>query len=214
MTVSTSGSGSLLIVAAPSGAGKSSLVGALLAQEPDIRLSISCTTRAPRPGEQHGREYFFLSEAEFLERRESGEFLESAHVHGNYYGTSRVVIEEQTQAGKDVLLEIDWQGARQVREQFPQAVGIFILPPSVAVLEQRLRSRGQDSDEIIARRVKAADGEIAHAPEFDYVIINDSFETALSQLTAIARAMRCRYRQQAARHASLFADYGIQPRLT
>lgn len=213
MTTSSLGSGSLFIVAAPSGAGKSSLVGALLAEEPDIRLSISFTTRAPRPGEQHGREYFFVSEAEFLERKARGEFLESAHVHGNYYGTSRIVIEEQTQAGKDVLLEIDWQGARQVREQFPQAVGIFILPPSVAVLEQRLRSRGQDSEEVIARRVQAAGGEIAHAPEFDYVIINDSFETALSQLAAIARATRCRFRQQAARHGSLFADYGIQSRL-
>ena len=213
MSTPSSGSGSLFIVAAPSGAGKSSLVGALLAQEPDIKLSISCTTRAPRPGELHGREYFFLSEAEFIERKAKGEFLESAHVHGNYYGTSRIVIEEQTRAGKDVLLEIDWQGARQVREQFPEAVGIFILPPSVAVLEQRLRSRGQDSEEVIARRVQAADGEIAHAPEFDYVIINDSFETALSQLAAIARATRCRYRQQAARHGSLFADYGIQSSL-
>lgn len=213
MSTPSSGSGSLFIVAAPSGAGKSSLVGALLAQEPDIKLSISCTTRAPRPGELHGREYFFLSEAEFIERKAKGEFLESAHVHGNYYGTSRIVIEEQTRAGKDVLLEIDWQGARQVREQFPEAVGIFILPPSVAVLEQRLRSRGQDSEEVIARRVQAADGEIAHAPEFDYVIINDSFETALSQLAAIARATRCRFRQQAARHGSLFADYGIQSSL-
>ncbi len=210
MTTPSWGSGSLFVVAAPSGAGKSSLVGALLAQEPDIRLSISCTTRAPRPGEKHGREYFFLSEAEFAERQANGEFLESACVHGNYYGTSRIVIEEQTQAGKDVLLEIDWQGARQVRAQFPEAVGIFILPPSVAVLEQRLRSRGQDSDDVIARRVQAADGEIAHAPEFDYVIINDKFETALSQLAAIARATRCRFRQQAARHGSLFADYGIQ----
>ncbi len=209
MTAQASGSGSLFIVAAPSGAGKSSLVGALLKQEPDIRLSISFTTRAPRPGEQHGREYFFASEQEFLEREAKGEFLEWARVHGNCYGTSRVVIEEQTRAGKDVLLEIDWQGAQQVRAQFPEAVGIFILPPSVAVLEQRLRSRGQDSEEVIARRVQAAAGEIAHAPEFDYVIINDSFETALSQLAAIARATRCRYRQQAARHGSLFADYGI-----
>ncbi len=213
MSTPSSGSGSLFIVAAPSGAGKSSLVGALLAQDAEIRLSISFTTRAPRPGEQHGREYFFISEAEFLERQKQGEFLESAQVHGNYYGTSRVVIEEQMQAGRDVLLEIDWQGARQVRALFPEAVGIFILPPSVAVLEQRLRSRGQDSDDVIARRVHAAAGEIAHAPEFDYVIINDSFETALSQLSAIARATRCRYRQQAARHVSLFADYGIQPSL-
>lgn len=213
MTARASGSGSLFIVAAPSGAGKSSLVSALLAREPDIRLSISFTTRAPRPGEQHGREYFFISETDFRERQAKGEFLESAHVHGNYYGTSRLVIEEQMQAGKDVLLEIDWQGAQQVRTLFPDAVGIFILPPSVAVLEQRLRSRGQDSEEVIARRVQAADSEIAHAPEFDYVIINDSFETALSQLAAIARATRCRFRQQAVRHGSLFADYGIQSSL-
>ncbi len=210
---STASSGTLFIVAAPSGAGKSSLVNALLAREPGIRLSISCTTRAPRPGEQHGREYFFLSEAEFVQRRDAGEFLEWAQVHGNYYGTSRAMVEEQTRSGNDVLLEIDWQGAQQVRRQFPDAVGIFILPPSIAELEQRLRKRGQDSEEVIARRVKAAGGEIAHAAEFDYVMINENFETALSQLAAIAQAARCRVRQQAARHARLFADFGIQPSL-
>ncbi len=208
---SSSAAGSLFIVAAPSGAGKSSLVGALLAREPDIRLSISCTTRAPRPGEQHGREYFFLGQEEFIERQQAGEFLEWAQVHGNYYGTSRAMVEEQTRAGKDVLLEIDWQGAQQVRKQFPQAVGIFILPPSIGELEQRLRKRGQDSDEVIAKRVHAAAGEIAHAHEFDYVIINENFETALCQLVAIAQAARCRVRPQAARHSRLFADYGIQP---
>ena len=205
--------GSLFIVAAPSGAGKSSLVNALLAQEPGIVLSVSFTTRAPRPGEQHGREYFFASEAEFLEREANREFLESAKVHGNYYGTSRLVIEEQNRAGKDVLLEIDWQGAQQVRKQFPEAVGIFILPPSIAALEQRLRKRGQDSDDVIARRVFNAAGEIAHAAEFDYVIINENFDTALSQLAGITRAARCRFAQQAARHSDLFADYGIQPTL-
>ncbi len=202
--------GSVFIVAAPSGAGKSSLVTALLAQDSSIVLSISTTTRAPRPGETHGKEYFFATEDDFLQREKSGEFLESARVHGNYYGTSRVFIDEQTRAGKDVLLEIDWQGAQQVRRQFPAAVGIFILPPSISVLEQRLRKRGQDSDEVIARRVIAAAGEIAHAPEFDYVIINENFESALSQLAAITCAARCRYRQQAARHHPLFADYGIQ----
>lgn len=205
--------GSLFIVAAPSGAGKSSLVNALLAQEPGIVLSVSFTTRPPRPGEQHGREYFFASEAEFLEREANREFLESAKVHGNYYGTSRLVIEEQNRAGKDVLLEIDWQGAQQVRKQFPEAVGIFILPPSIAALEQRLRKRGQDSDDVIARRVFNAAGEIAHAAEFDYVIINENFDTALSQLAGITRAARCRFAQQAARHSDLFADYGIQPTL-
>ena len=203
-------SGSVFIVAAPSGAGKSTLVNALLAQDPTIILSVSTTTRAPRPGETHGKEYFFASEEEFLQREKHGEFLESARVHGNYYGTSRVFIDEQTRAGKDVLLEIDWQGAQQVRRQFPDAVGIFILPPSIAELEQRLRKRGQDSDEVIARRVANAAGEIAHVPEFDYVIINENFDAALAQLAGIARSSRCRYAQQATRHSDLFADFGIQ----
>jgi guanylate kinase len=202
--------GSVFIVAAPSGAGKSSLVNALLAQEPGIVLSVSFTTRAPRPGEQNGREYFFVSEAEFREREAKAEFLESAQVHGNFYGTSKRLIEEHTHAGRDVLLEIDWQGAQQVRRQFPDAVGIFILPPSIEALEQRLKHRAQDSDEVIARRVQNAAGEIAHAVEFDYVIINENFETALSQLVSIARASRCRFGQQAARSGDLFAGFGIQ----
>jgi len=202
--------GSLFIVAAPSGAGKSSLVTALLAQDPTIILSVSTTTREPRPGETHGKEYFFASKEAFQRRQENGEFLESALVHGNYYGTSRLFIDEQTRAGKDVLLEIDWQGAQQVRKQFPSAVGIFILPPSIAALEQRLRKRGQSRDDVIARRVFAAAGEIAHAPEFDYVIINENFEAALLQLVGIARASRCRFGQQAARFGDLFAGFGIQ----
>ncbi len=202
-------SGSLFIVAAPSGAGKSTLVTALLAQDPTIVLSVSTTTRQPRPGETHGKEYFFATEEAFLQREKNGEFLESARVHGNYYGTSRIFIDEHTRAGKDVLLEIDWQGAQQVRKQFPSAIGIFILPPSIEILEQRLRKRGQDNDDVIARRVAAAAGEIAHAPEFDYVIINENFETALSQLAAITCAARCRSRQQAARHSPLFTEYGI-----
>jgi guanylate kinase len=202
--------GSVFIVAAPSGAGKSSLVNALLAQEPGIVLSVSFTTRAPRPGEQNGREYFFVSEAEFREREARAEFLESAQVHGNFYGTSKRLIEEHTRAGRDVLLEIDWQGAQQVRQQFPDAVGIFILPPSIAALEQRLKHRAQDSDEVIARRVQNAAGEIAHAVEFDYVIMNENFDTALSQLVSIARASRCRFGQQAARSGDLFAGFGIQ----
>ena len=202
-------SGSLFVVAAPSGAGKSTLVNALLAQEPGIRLSISYTTRAPRPGEQHGREYFFTSVEEFLRRRQAGEFLESAEVHGNYYGTSRLTIAEQMQAGTDVLLEIDWQGAQQVRKQFPQAVGIFILPPSIDALEERLKKRGQDEAHVITRRLLAAGGEMAHAPEFDYVIINQEFATALSELVAIVKAARCRYAQQSARNAALFTMLGI-----
>jgi len=209
MSHSAPQSGSLFVVAAPSGAGKSSLVKALMAQDAALHLSVSFTTRAPRPGESHGREYFFASEAEFLEREHQGEFLESARVHGNFYGTSRLVIEEQMRAGHDVLLEIDWQGAQQVRKHFPEAVGIFILPPSIATLQERLRSRGQDADDVIARRVQAAAGEIAHAPEFDYVIINADFAVALCQLAAIVEASRCRYSQQASRNSALFADYGI-----
>ena len=209
MSNSAPQSGSLFVVTAPSGAGKSSLVNALMAQDAALHLSVSYTTRAPRPGESHGREYFFSSETEFLERERQGEFLESARVHGNFYGTSRLVIEEQMRAGHDVLLEIDWQGAQQVRRHFTDAVGIFILPPSIATLQERLRSRGQDTDDVIARRVQAAAGEIAHAPEFDYAIINTDFAAALSQLAAIVEASRCRYSQQASRNSALFADYGI-----
>ncbi len=201
--------GSLFMVVAPSGAGKSSLVNALLAQEPSIKLSISSTTRQPRPGEQHGREYFFISAEEFLAKRDAGEFLESAEVHGNYYGTSRIQIAEQMRAGTDVLLEIDWQGAQQVRKQFPQALGIFILPPSIQALEERLTRRGQDDPHVITRRILAAGGEIAHAPEAEYVIINQDFATALSELSAIIKSARCRFAQQAARNASLFAQLGI-----
>ncbi len=209
MTSSSDSSGSLFVIAAPSGAGKSSLVNALLQREPSVKLSISCTTRAPRPGEQHGREYFFLSEADFLKRQQEGEFLESASVHGNYYGTSRMMVSEHTDAGHDVVLEIDWQGAQQIRKHYPESVGIFILPPSLATLEERLRKRAQDSDEVIARRVQAASSEIAHAPEFEYVIINTEFEMALNQLIAIVQASRCRFSQQAERNRSLFANFGI-----
>lgn len=202
-------SGSLFMVAAPSGAGKSTLVNALLAQEPSIKLSISYTTRKPRPGEQDGREYHFTTVEDFLERRTAGEFLESAEVHGNYYGTSRVWIAEQMKLDTDVLLEIDWQGAQQVKKQFPNATGIFILPPSIAALEERLKKRGQDEPHVITARTLAAGGEIAHAPEFEYVIINQEFATALAELTSIVRAARCRFAQQAARNASLFAQLGI-----
>lgn len=212
--IHTSSSGSLFVVAAPSGAGKSTLVNALLAQEPAIKLSISYTTRQPRPAEQHGREYYFTTEEDFLARRESGEFLESAEVHGNYYGTSRLLIEADMKAGRDVLLEIDWQGAQQVKKQFPEAVGIFILPPSIAALEERLKKRGQDEPNVIARRLLAAGGEIAHASEFEYVIINQDFATALSELTAIVKATRCRFAQQAARNTSLFAQLGIHANLS
>lgn len=204
--------GSLFMVVAPSGAGKSTLVNALLAQEPAIKLSISYTTRAPRPAEQHGREYYFTSVDDFMQRREAGEFLEWAEVHGNYYGTSRLLIADQMRIGTDVLLEIDWQGAQQVKKQFPHAVGIFILPPSIAALEERLKKRGQDEPNVIARRLLAAGGEIAHASEFEYVIINQDFAVALAELSAIVKATRCRFAQQAARNVSLFAQLGIHAR--
>lgn len=207
-------SGSLFMVVAPSGAGKSTLVNALLAQEPAIKLSISFTTRPPRPGELHGREYYFTTVDDFLKRREAGEFLESAEVHGNYYGTSRLLIEEDMRAGSDVLLEIDWQGAQQVKKQFPGSIGIFILPPSIDALEERLKKRGQDEAHVIARRLLAAGGEIAHAPDSEYVIINQEFATALSELKAIIQASRCRFAQQAARNASLFAQLGIHANLS
>lgn len=209
MTDTNLTSGSLFMVVAPSGAGKSTLVNALLAREPGIKLSISYTTRAPRPTEQHGREYYFTSPEDFLARRAAGEFLESAEVHGNYYGTSRLMIAEQMKLGTDVLLEIDWQGAHQIKKQFPHAVGIFILPPSITALEERLKKRGQDEPQVILRRVLAAGGEIAHAPEFEYVIINQEFASALADLSSIVTATRCRFAQQAARNASLFAQLGI-----
>ena len=201
--------GNIFLVVAPSGAGKSTLVNALLEQDPKIELSISHTTRPPRPGETNGREYHFVSVAEFMQLRAAGEFLESAEVHGNYYATSRIWIEERIRAGTDVLLEIDWQGARQVKQHFVHAVGVFILPPSIDALEARLRKRGQDSAQVITRRLLGAGSEIAHAPEFDYVIINEDFPTALAQLAAVVTATRLRYGSQAARHHELFVQLGI-----
>ena len=201
--------GNLFLVVAPSGAGKSTLVNALLARDPGVALSVSFTTRAPRPGEQDGREYHFLSVDDFLTRRGRGEFLESAEVHGNYYATSRVWIEERVRAGQDVLLEIDWQGARQVRQHFPRAVSVFILPPSIEALEARLKNRGQDSAAVIARRLLAAGTEIAHAPDSEYIIVNEDFARALEQLTAIVTAARLRFATQAARHRGLFSQLGV-----
>ncbi|CAM2148554.1 guanylate kinase [Pararobbsia alpina] len=201
--------GNLFMVVAPSGAGKSTLVNALLEQDSAIRLSISYTTRPPRPNEKHGREYLFCTKEEFAERRRQGEFLESAEVHGNFYATSRVWIEEQMRNGRDVLLEIDWQGALQVRKQFSNAVGIFILPPSLEVLEDRLRKRGQDAANVIVRRLLAAGSEIAHAPDFEYVVINESFPHALAELQCIVAATRLRCASQYARHTELFTQLGI-----
>ncbi len=203
-------SGSLFMVSAPSGAGKSSLVNGLLKLEPKLKLSISFTTRPPRPGEENGREYHFITPDDFLIRKNRGEFLEFAEVHGNYYGTSKILIQEAMQAGTDILLEIDWQGAQQVKKQFPYVASIFILPPSIEALEERLNKRGQDSQEVITRRILAAGGEMAHAPEFEYVIINQDFELALSELSAIVKATRCRTSQQIVRNATVFSQLGIQ----
>jgi guanylate kinase len=184
--------GSMLMVVAPSGAGKSSLVNALLKQDAGIDLSVSCTTRPPRPGEVNGREYNFLSEAEFLARKEAGDFLEWAKVHGNYYGTSKSWIESQMKNGRDVILEIDWQGARQVQAIIPQAIWIFILPPSIQALEDRLLHRAQDDEATIQKRVAAAKEELTHVAEADYLVINDDFETALAELNHVVLASRLR----------------------
>jgi guanylate kinase len=199
--------GNLFIVAAPSGAGKTSLVAALLAAQPEVRLSISFTTRAPRAGEVDGRDYRFVSPQDFAAMRARGEFLESAEVHGNLYGTSRTWVSERLAAGEDILLEIDWQGAQQVRRSLPSAVGVFVLPPSMAALEQRLRGRASDSAEVIARRLATAREEIAHVSEFDYVIINDRFDEAVQDLVGIVRAERLRVSKQLRRHANLFDQF-------
>lgn len=198
--------GSLFIVAAPSGAGKTTLVRQLLAHDPAVQLSISYTTRAPRSGEQNGREYHFVDAGEFRVMRERGDFLEWAEVHGNFYGTSRIWLAEQMQAGRDMLLEIDWQGAQQVKKQFPEAVGIFILPPSLAELERRLRGRGTDSEEVISRRLTAAVGEMRHVDEFDFAIINNDLDEALKDLAAAVRAARLRCARQRARYPEVFAQ--------
>jgi guanylate kinase len=195
--------GNLFIVCAPSGAGKTSLVNALLEREPDIELSVSYTTRPPRNGELDGREYRFVSREAFLAMASRGEFLESAEVHGNFYGTSQAWINARRAEGKDILLEIDWQGAAQVRRLIPDAVGIFILPPSPEALRKRLEGRGQDSPEVIERRLAAAREEVAHVEEFDYVIINQNFDVAVADLVGIVRAQRLRLAVQLERHRDL-----------
>jgi len=200
-------SGTLFIVAAPSGAGKTTLVKLLLERDPGIQLSVSYTTRAPRPGEADGREYHFVDVPAFLAMRERGGFVESAEVHGNHYGTSRAWIESRIAAGRDILLEIDWQGAQQVRALFPRCIGIFVLPPSVAELERRLRGRGQDGEDVIARRLAAARSEMAHVNEFDYVIINNKLQEAIEDLQCVVRAERLRYAAQCNRHPALFPPH-------
>lgn len=195
--------GTLLIVAAPSGAGKSSLVNEVLARDPNIALSISFTSRAPRPGERHAEHYHFVDEAEFERMVEAGDFFEHARVHGDWKGTARQSVEPQLASGKDVLLEIDWQGARQVRAKVPGAVSVFILPPSRGALEQRMRNRGQDSEAVIARRLAAAREEMSHYAEFDYVIVNEDFAVAVDEMCAIFTASRLRREAQVARHGKL-----------
>jgi len=195
--------GTLYIVAAPSGAGKSSIVNAVLARDPGICLSISFTSRAPRPGERHAEHYHFVSAEEFERMVAAGDFFESARVHGDWKGTARQSVEPQLAAGKDVLLEIDWQGARQVRGQVPDAVSVFILPPSRQALDQRMRTRGQDSEETISQRLAAAREEMSHYVEFDYLIVNEDFDTAVDEMCAIFVASRLRREPQVARHSRL-----------
>ncbi len=178
----TASRGRLFVVAAPSGAGKTSLVRALMERDPSLRFSVSYTTRPRRAAEEHGRDYFFVSRDEFERMVEAGEFIEHARVFDNYYGTARQQVEQSLAAGQNLLLEIDWQGARQIRSAMPEAVTVFILPPSRAELERRLRGRGTDSEEVIQRRLRDAAGDMTHWPEFDYVVVNDDFGVALAEL--------------------------------
>jgi guanylate kinase len=196
--------GTLFIISAPSGAGKSTLVKMLMERVAGIGHSISYTTRQPRPGEQDGREYHFIDIATFAAMRDKDDFLEWAEVHGNFYGTSRSWLLEEMRAGRDTILEIDWQGAQQVRALIPGTVGIFIVPPSIAELERRLQARGQDSAEVIQRRVAAALGELRHVSEFDFVIINNDLQEALEDLIAAVRASRLGFARQRARHPDTF----------
>ncbi|MGR5221005.1 guanylate kinase [Vibrio parahaemolyticus] len=199
------GKGTLYIVSAPSGAGKSSLIAAMLEKNPTyaMKVSVSHTTRSMRPGEEDGVHYHFVEKSEFESLIEQGAFLEYAEVFGNYYGTSRLWIEETLEKGIDVFLDIDWQGARQIREQMPQAKSVFILPPSNSELERRLNIRGQDSDEVIAKRMSEAKSEMSHYDEYDYVIVNDDFDGALVDFKAILRAERLKQDKQAVKYKGM-----------
>ncbi|MBU3550671.1 guanylate kinase [Polynucleobacter sp. MWH-Berg-3C6] len=201
--------GSMLMIVAPSGAGKSSLVDALLKDDPGLKLSLSTTTRAPRPGEVEGKNYRFVSQEEFIREREQGQFLEWAEVHGHFYGTSKPWIESQMQAGSDVMLEIDWQGAQQIRKLIPSVQWIFIFPPSIAALEERLRKRGQDDEATIQRRLAAAHVELQHAHEADFIVVNDSFEQALVDLKHILASSRLRSGPSMARNPVLLRRLGV-----
>ena len=199
-------SGSLFVIVAPSGAGKTSLVEALLREEPNIRLSVSYTTRTPRPGEVHGREYHFVNRAEFEAMLAKGGFLEHAEVYGNLYGTSKSWINAARAAGEDVLLEIDWQGAAQVRDIYSDMVSIFIMPPSIEVLEQRLTARGKDAADVIARRIAGARLELRHISATDYVIVNDTFAVAVADLRVVVQASRLSRVRQLERYAGIIAE--------
>ncbi len=196
--------GLLIVITAPSGAGKSSLIASALKADPALRLSVSFTTRAPRPGEQDGREYHFVDEKVFIEMLGRGEFLESAEVHGYRYGTADAVINRELADKHDLILEIDWQGAQQVRRLYPDCIGIFILPPSIDELERRMQKRGQDTGDVIRRRMAVARDEISHSPEFDYAIINKDFDEASQDLVAIIRTARLGTARQLAQHPELF----------
>ncbi len=198
--------GTLFIVSAPSGAGKTSLVNALVQRLPDIRISVSHTTRTQRAGERDGVHYHFVDADAFDWMVQERAFLEHAQVFGNRYGTARAPLEDLLQAGQDVILEIDWQGAQQVRDAMPEAVSVFILPPSRAELERRLRGRGQDSDEVITRRMREAVNEISHYAEYDYLVVNSEFQQALDELMAIVRTRRLRFSVQKERLQRMLAD--------
>jgi guanylate kinase len=201
--------GSMLMIVAPSGAGKSSLVNALLQEDGALKLSLSTTTRAPRPGEVDGKDYRFITREEFITERDQGHFLEHAEVHGNFYGTSKDWIETQIKTGRDVMLEIDWQGAQQIRQMIPEVQWIFIFPPSVEALEERLRKRGQDDEATIQRRLAAAHLELQHAHEADFIVINDDFEQALIDLRQVLAASRLRSGPVMARNPALLRRLGV-----
>lgn len=198
--------GNLFILSAPSGAGKSTLYKALLSQDNNVRISISHTTRTPRTGEEHGREYYFIDDESFLDMIAEDAFFEHAQVFDNYYGTSKESIFGMLEQGLDVILEIDWQGARQIRQLYPEAIGIFILPPSLQALEERLRKRATDSDEVIERRMAKAVNEMSHYHEYDFVIVNDDFDAALSQISAVFTAMRSKTPVMQEKYGNLIND--------
>ncbi len=197
------------MIVAPSGAGKSSLVSALLQDEASLKLSLSTTTRSPRPGEIDGKDYRFVTKEEFIRERDAGHFLEWAEVHGHFYGTSRPWIESQMQSGSDVMLEIDWQGAQQIRKLIPSVQWIFIFPPSIEALEERLRKRGQDDEATIQRRLAAAHIELQHAHEADFIVLNDAFDQALIDLKQILAASRLRSGPSMARNPALLKRLGV-----